>query len=197
MFGSNLSMSSVDLWMVSWCWASLHKLSHSSDFSLHKKRKKDLALTLQCPTKIHQRSDLLVSQDSFTLLIFLFCTRQWCKTVFHQWIFSLQLTTLSGSLTSGHSSLQCPIYCRHNENCSVEINRTQGSHGAEKKGQMTTVIMLKESVCLCIMCGWSSEHACDFNVCLVCVCVLNSSCKRCSYRFFGNWCVYIWSVWTN
>lgn len=46
-FGSNLSpfLRSGDLWMVSWCWASLYKISHLSDFSLRKKNLKDLALT--------------------------------------------------------------------------------------------------------------------------------------------------------
>ncbi len=86
---------------------------------------------------------------------FFFCTRQWCRTVFHQWIFSLHLTTQSGSLTSVRSSrlsLQCPVYCRHYENHS-EINWTQNIHGEEKKGQVTSVIMLKESVCMCL-CGW-------------------------------------------
>jgi len=45
---TNLSMflSSVELWMVLWCWLSLHKLSHSTDFSLPQKNNmKDLTLT--------------------------------------------------------------------------------------------------------------------------------------------------------
>lgn len=113
-----------------------------------------------------------LTRTTLSFSYFFFCTRQWCKTVFHQWIFSLQLTTQSGSLTSVRSSrisLQCPMYCRHYENHS-EINWIQSIHGEEKKGQVTSVIMLKESVCMCL-CIWSTEHACDGLVCMFGVCV--------------------------
>lgn len=56
------------------------------------------------------------------------------------------------------------IMCRHNGNCSVEISRTQSSHGEEKKGQITAVIMLKERVCACVCV--ISQHTCDFRVCV-------------------------------
>ncbi len=52
---------------------------------------------------------------------------------------------------------------------------TQNIHGEEKKGQVTSAIMFKESV-LHVFVRWSTEHACDlacmFGVCVcVCVCV--------------------------
>ncbi len=163
--------------MVSWCWASLYKISHLSDISLCKKTWKIWHWPSNVSKQDIRGRTCWSHRTALLFSYFFFCTRQWCRTVFHQWIFSLQLTTQSGSLTSVRSSrlsLQCPMYCRHYENHS-EINWTQNIHGEEKKGQVTSAIMFKESVCMCL-CGWSTEHACDWLVCLVCVCVCVCVC---------------------
>ncbi len=179
-FGSNLSsfLWSSDLWMVSWCWASLYKILHLSDISLRKKKLErsgiDLAMSQNKTSEVGLvglTGQLYSSHISFSVrgndveLFFIsgFSLCSWQHRVGHWPLFVLP---------DFHFSALCTA-----DTMRITLRSIGHKTFMERKRKVRWPLQLcLRRVCCMCLCGWSTEHACDWLVCLVCVCVCVCVC---------------------